>query len=562
MGRTKKMGEMLVDMGLITQEQLAEALEEQKVTGERLGKILIDKGFITENQLLETLEFMLGIPHVQLSRMQIDPEAVKLVPPNIIRKYKILPIKKTAGSIMLAMADPLNQQAVDDARMASGFDIIPVLASERELEGTIRQYLAFQMDPGMEKILSELKETGRPLRRENQNIIRIEDEAPIIRMVNAILNQAVQGRCSDIHLEPQEGDMRVRFRVDGELYEVLHIPKASEPAVVSRLKIMAGMDIAEKRVPQDGRFSLNIEGREIDFRASTLPTAYGEKVVLRILDRASALNRIEQLGLTPQNQERLLRLAKRPHGMLIVTGPTGSGKTSTLYALLNEINSIDKNIITLEDPVEYTLAGINQVQINVKAGLTFASGLRSVLRQDPDIIMVGEIRDNETAELAVKAALTGHLVLSTLHTNSAAGTVARLLDMGIEGFLLSSSLIGIVSQRLVRKLCTNCRQPYILEKEMAEHLGIPEEAGEKFYRPTGCHMCRQIGYQGRTAVHEIMPVDAGIKKLISRGEVSEEQIEAEAVREGMITIKMDGILKAKKGITSLEEVMKVVYLGG
>lgn len=553
---------MLLEMGIITPEQLNEALEEQKTTGDRLGKILIDKGFITENQLLETLEFMLGIPHVQLSRMQIDPEIIKLIPPHIVRKHKILPLNRTGAGIMLAMADPLNQQAIDDARMASGLDVIPVLANERELDNAIRQYLAFQMDPGMEKILNELRETSRQTRRENINLIRIEDEAPVIRMVNSILSQAVQGRCSDIHMEPQEGDMRIRFRVDGELYEVLHIPKASEPAVVSRLKIMAGMDIAEKRVPQDGRFALNMEGREIDFRVSTLPTTYGEKVVLRILDRANALTRIEQLGLTPQNQEKLLRLAKRPHGMLIVTGPTGSGKTSTLYALLNEINSIDKNIITLEDPVEYTLAGINQVQINVKAGLTFASGLRSVLRQDPDIIMVGEIRDNETAELAVKAALTGHLVLSTLHTNSAAGTVARLLDMGIEGFLLSSSLIGIVSQRLVRKLCTNCRQSYILDKETAERLEIPEEAGQQFYRPAGCNMCRQIGYQGRTAVHEIMPVTPGIKNLISRGRVSEEEIERKAREEGMVTIKMDGIMKAKKGITSLEEVMKVVYLGG
>lgn len=553
---------MLVEMGIITAEQLNEALQEQKATGERLGKILTYKGFITENQLLETLEFILGIPHVQLSKMQIDPEVVKLISPNIIRKHKILPLNRTASGIMLAMADPLNQQAIDDARMASGLDIIPVLASERELDNAIRQYLAFQLDPGMEKILAEMKETARQPRRENYNVIRIEDEAPVIRMVNSILNQAVQGRCSDIHLEPQEGDMRVRFRVDGELYEVLHIPKTSEPAIISRLKIMSGMDIAEKRVPQDGRFALNIEGREIDFRVSTLPTSYGEKVVLRILDRANALTRIEQLGLTPQNQEKLLRLARRPHGMLIVTGPTGSGKTSTLYALLNEINSVDKNIVTLEDPVEYTLTGINQVQINVKAGLTFAGGLRSVLRQDPDIIMVGEIRDNETAELAVKAALTGHLVLSTLHTNSAAGTVARILDMGIEGFLLSSSLIGIVSQRLVRRLCPNCRQPYILDKEMAERLEIPEQAGQQFYRPVGCNMCRQIGYQGRTAVHEIMPVTPAIKDLISRGQVSEEQIETEARNEGMITIKMDGILKANKGITSLEEVMKVVYLGG
>ncbi|MBO8159242.1 ATPase, T2SS/T4P/T4SS family [Thermosyntropha sp.] len=560
--KQKMMGEMLLELGIITREQLEEALAEQKGTHERIGKILVNKGFITEQQLLETLEFMMGIPHVQLSKMDIDPEVVRLIPPHVMRKHKILPVNKTSTSLMLAMADPLNQQAIDDARMASGLDIIPVLASERELDNAIRQYLAFRLDPGIEKILGELKETARQNRKESYAPVRIEDDAPVVRMVNSILTQAVQGRCSDIHMEPQEEDMRVRFRVDGELYEVLHIPKASEAAVVSRLKIMSSIDIAEKRIPQDGRFNMMFEGREVDFRVSTLPTTYGEKVVLRILDRSSALTRIEQLGLTPQNQEKLLRLARRPHGMLIVTGPTGSGKTSTLYALLNEINSVDKNIITLEDPVEYSLAGINQVQINVRAGLTFASGLRAVLRQDPDIIMVGEIRDNETAELAVKAALTGHLVLSTLHTNSAAGTIARLLDMGIEGFLLSSSLIGIVSQRLVRQLCPNCKQPYVLDEEMAARLGIPEEAGQQFFRPVGCNMCRQIGYQGRTALQEIMPVAAPIKELIGRGNVSEEMIEAKAIGEGMKTIKEDGILKAKKGITSLEEVMKAVYLGG
>lgn len=564
MSQRKLMGQILVEVGIISQEQLDVALEEQKECNEKLGRILVRKGFLTEQQLLETLEFTLGIPHVQLSKINIDPEAIKLLPPQLIRSHRILPIIKKRNTLTLAMVDPLNHQVVDDVRMSTGLDVIPVLASEKDIDTAIRQYLAFRLDPNMERILNELNQDNKNTAYIQKDLpsLKVNDDAPIIRMVNSILVQAVQGRCSDIHIEPQEFDVRVRFRVDGELYEVLTLPRASLAAVVSRVKIMAGIDISEKRLPQDGRFRLNLENREIDFLVSTLPVSYGEKVVMRILDRANALVRIDQLGLSNKNKENILALSRRPHGMFLVTGPTGSGKTTTLYSVLSEINSVDKNIITLEDPIEYTLSGINQVQTNPKAGLTFASGLRSILRQDPDVIMVGEIRDHETAQLAVQAALTGHLVLSTLHTNSAVGTIARLTDMGIEEFLLASSLAGIISQRLVRHLCVNCRKKYILDEDTANRLGIPEESGNEFYRSAGCNMCRQLGYQGRIALHEIMITGPRVRDIISRGETSEDVMEQAAIEEGMITIKKDGINKAKQGITTLEEVMKVILLGG
>jgi type IV pilus assembly protein PilB len=440
--------------------------------------------------------------------------------------------------------------------------VIPVLAGEKEMDTAIRQYLALRLDPNLEEILNEIKQVGKkaiPDIKETQSL-RVFDDAPIIRMVNSILIQAVQGHCSDIHIEAQELDVRVRFRVDGELYEVLTLPKISLAAIVSRVKIMAGMDIAEKRIPQDGRFRMVIETREVDFRVSTLPTSHGEKVVMRVLDRTNAMTRIDSLGLSSINHERLLSVSRRPHGMILVTGPTGSGKTSTLYSILGEINSVDKNIITLEDPIEYTLEGINQVQTNPKAGLSFASGLRSVLRQDPDIIMVGEIRDFETAQLVVQASLTGHLVLSTVHTNSAAGTLARLTDMGIEEYLLATSLTGVVSQRLVRRICGNCCQEYGLAKDTAIMLGIPEESGQVFYRPIGCNMCRQLGYQGRVALHEIMIIGPQVRTAINRGD-SSDALQAAALEEGMISIRNDGIDKAKLGLTSLEEVMKAVFLG-
>lgn len=559
----KPMGELLCSMGVVTREQLDLALQKQAETGDKLGKILVDQGVLTEQELIETLEFILGIPHVKLSKINIDVETINIIPSHLLRQHRILPIAKKDKSITLAMADPLNQQAIDDVRMATGLDVIPVIAGENDIDNAIRQYLAFRLDPAMEKILGEL---SNDIKQSISNIplkdsIRIDDDAPIVRIANSLLTQAVQGKCSDIHVEPQENETRVRFRVDGDLFAVLAIPKSSTPALVSRLKIMAGMDIAEKRIPQDGRFKMVIDNRPVDFRVSTLPTVFGEKVVLRILDQFNAITNIDKLGLNDGNRDLLLSLAYRPHGLLLVVGPTGSGKTTTLYSILNEINSINKNIVTLEDPIEYLLPGINQVQINPKTGLTFASGLRSILRQDPDIIMVGEIRDIETARLAVQASLTGHLVLSTLHTNGAAATIARLVDMGLEKFLLSSALIGVVSQRLVRRLCLNCRQAYVLDEATAYRLGIPEETGQEFYKSTGCNTCRQLGYQGRIALHEILYIDPKVRNLIAVNEQAEDAITKIALDTGMITLKMDGVNKAKQGLTSLEEVMKTVLLG-
>ncbi|NLL85212.1 MAG: type II/IV secretion system protein [Syntrophomonadaceae bacterium] len=563
MGKRSAWGDILSELNLFTGEQLKQALEEQVQTGEKLGRILVNRGIVSEPQLIMALEQRLGIPHVELSKLNIDPEAVKLVSPKMIRHFKVLPISYTNTTLTLAIVDPLDQQAIADVSMATGLDIIPVLAGEKDMDIAIRQYLAFRVDPNIDKILGELSQDNEM--EANARIkarVRVDEDAPIIRMVNSILIQAVHGRASDIHIEPQENDLRIRFRIDGQLFEVLSLPKKIHAAIISRLKIMSNLDIAEKRVSQDGRFKMDVDGHEIDFRVSTLPISHGEKVVLRVLDRSTNLTRIHQLGFTPKNMERVLSLAQHPYGMVLVSGPTNSGKTTTLYAMLNEINSVEKNIITLEDPIEYSITGINQVQINPKAGLTFASGLRSILRQDPDTIMVGEIRDLETANLSVQAALTGHLLLSTLHTNSAAGSIVRLRDIGIEGFLLASSLVGVISQRLVRQLCSNCCQEFILDQDTAQRLNIIEETGQKFYLPGGCPMCRQLGYRGRIALQEVLIIGRRLREQISRGQGADDAFEKAAIAEGMLSIKADGIEKAKEGFTSLEEVMKAVLMGG
>lgn len=559
----KMLGEILVENGLIDQNQLDQTLAEQDNNNEKLGKILVRKGLLSDDQLMEVLEFVLGIPRVQISRMEIDPETVKVLPTNIIQKHQILPLSVNQGRMTLIMVDPLNYQAIDDVRILTGLDVVPVMASERELDSAIKQYTALQVDTKMEKLLGELSQYNYGKNIENDfKSIELDEDAPIIRMVNSLLRQAVQAGASDIHIEPLEHDVRVRFRIDGELMEVLTLPRKSFPATISRIKIMGNLDISEKRLPQDGRTRLVIDGREIDFRISSLPSIHGEKIVLRILDRAHALMSLDKLGFSRINEQRINSLIHRPHGMIIVTGPTGSGKTTTLYSVLTEINSSNRNIITLEDPVEYSLPGIIQVQINNKAGLTFPAGLRSILRQDPDIIMVGEMRDSETAELGVRSALTGHLFFSTLHTNSAAGTIARMINMGIENYLLSSSLSGIVSQRLIRRLCRNCKRPYSLDKITAARLGMEEYAEQVFFAPTGCNMCRQSGYAGRLALHEVLEVDSQMRSAITSHIQSEDEIEQIAVKEGMNTMRQDGINKAIEGITSLEEVMKGVFLGG
>ena len=534
---------------------------EQKEMGKELGDLRMDKYVLEEAHQGETIGFTSGITHIKLMNIKIDSEAVKLLSPQMMRLRKVLPVARNKHSITIAITFPLNHQIMDDVRMATGLEVIPVYADEKEITTTISQFMAFRMEPDIEKVLGELQQSVKKLTagRKESPAIKVDDDAPIIRIVNLLLLKAVQVCCSDIHIEAQQNDVSIRFRVDGELYPVFNLSKLFLPALVSRIKIMAGMDISEKRLPQDGRFRTMIEEREVDFRISTLPACYGEKVVMRVLDRAHALTDIERLGLSASNMNRLHSLSQRPHGMILVTGATGSGKTTTLYALLGKINSTTKNVITLEDPIEYSLPGINQVQVNNKAGLTFAGGLGAILRQDPDIIMVGEIRDYATAQLAVQAALTGHLVLSTLHTNSAAGTVARLAEMGIEGYLLATSLAGVVSQRLVRRLCEHCRTKYTLDERTAEGFGISEENGHEFYRPAGCNMCRQLGYQGRIALQELMLMGPLVRAAVNRGANSDE-IQAVAIEEGMISIRKDGLAKARQGLTSLEETIKAVCL--
>ena len=559
--QSKRVGEVLIDMGIVRRQELDHALEEQKKTGEKIGEILVRKGCLTEQQLSAALEFVLGIPYVQISQLKLDPEAAGLLPAHFIRRYKVLPVSRKEHSLLLAMVDPLNQEVLDDITAVTGLSIIPVLSSEKEMDMAIQQHLAFQVDPDLEQILGQLvaEDNGVPYQAQVESI---DEEAPIIRMVNALLLQAVQGQCSDVHIEPQESCIRVRFRVDGELYEVLNLPKTALNAMVSRIKIMANMDIAEKRLPQDGRFKMELDRREVDFRVATLPTAMGEKTAVRILDRGYALMQVDELGFSDRNKGKVKALAGSPYGMLLVTGPTGAGKTTTLYALLNEINSVEKNIITLEDPIEYTIAGVNQVQIHPKAGLSFASGLRSILRQDPDVIMVGEIRDLETAELSVQASLTGHLLFSTLHTNSAVGTLTRLRDIGIEGFLLAACLTGIVSQRLVRRLCPDCCKELLLSEEMAIKLGIPEYSQQVFFQPCGCSLCRQQGYRGRIALQEVMLPGQRLRQMIIQDHHSEDELMDMAVQEGLVSMKEDGLEKALQGLISLEELMKVLLLGG
>lgn len=491
--------------------------------------------------------------------MDIQRETLELLPAQMIRSQKLLPLSRTKRSITLAMADPSNHQQIEGVRLITGLEVIPILVSAAEIETAIRNLFAYRLDPAMEKAVTEMEESLNKESSEEKDLRpkAIQDDAPIIRMVYLLLKQAVAAGSSDVHVEPQADVIRVRFRVDGELYPVLTLPKAVMPALVSRLKIMAGLDIAERRIPQDGRFQLNMDSKEVDFRISTLPTSQGEKAAIRVLDKANMITGLDGLGLSEANVKKLRSLWQRPSGLVLVTGSTGSGKTTTLYALLQVIDSSTRNIITLEDPVEYSLPGISQVQINPKAGMDFTTGLGSILRQDPDIIMVGEIRDQSTARLAVRAALTGHLVLSTLHTNSAAEAIARLVDMGIEPFLLASALNGVVAQRLLRRLCQNCRQPLMLEAHRATAIGIPEAGGTTFYTAPGCNMCRQMGYRGRIAVQEVMLAGPALRQAVYAG-VNADQCQAAALLDGMITVREDALAKARQGQTSLEEVIKAV----
>ncbi|MCK4649171.1 type II secretion system ATPase GspE [bacterium] len=558
MVENKKLEEMLVEKGVITSAQFTQALAEQKRTGERLGRVLVNMGFLTERELIKFLGAQMEIPPINLDNYLIDPQIIDLVPQALAKRYILIPVFRSEDTLTVAMADPLNVFALDDLQARTKCKVTPAVASEADILRAIDQY--YGISESMEEVIKEASEEKFKMAEvEEVDLDKIEalaEEMPIIKLVNLIIMQAIKDRASDIHIEPERDKMRTRYRIDGILYEAPSPPKRLQLAIISRIKIMAGMDIAEKRLPQDGRLRLRMRNKDIDLRVATLPTMFGEKVVLRILERAVTIVDLGKLGLLPEIRKRYEEVISRPYGIVLSTGPTGCGKSSTLYASLNKIKSTKTNIITIEDPIEYQIRLVNQVQTNPKAGLTFSSGLRSFLRQDPDIIMVGEIRDLETAEIAVHASLTGHLVLSTLHTNDAPTAFTRLVDMGVEPFLVSSSVTAVMAQRLVRTICPKCKEEYQPPKEVLEELGLSKEKGLKFYRGKGCGNCKNTGYFGRTAIFELLIPNEKIKDMVVKKTPATE-LRKEGLRAGMVSLREDGVSKIKKGITSVEEVLRV-----
>jgi len=548
-----RLGDILVNTGLITRSQLQTALEEQKATGERLGSVLIRLGYVTEFDMASVLAEQLGYPFIPNPAAEIDPDVVSLVSEEMAKKYQAVPIRMEGGSLVVAMADPLNFLAIDDISLACGRRVKPAVSPGKAIQrALIRAYAAKGVGDEIPEVVGSGEQAPQPYDLEEA------EDSGVVRQVNSLLAQALGLRATDIHIEPFEQHVRVRFRVDGELQAGPTFLRQAYPAILSRLKVMAGMDIAERRLPQDGRIEVEIQGRRLDLRVNTVPTVYGEKVAIRILDQSTALLGLGELGISPDILPEVRRILAKPYGLFLVTGPTGSGKSTTLLGALMELNDASRQILTIEDPVEFHIEGINQVQVNPKAGLTFAAGLRAFLRQDPDVMMVGEIRDRDTVDVAIRAALTGHLVLSTLHTNSAAATPSRLIDMGAEPFLLASALSGVLAQRLVRKLCQRCKQPYTLDPEDPDYLLLEAEglAGATLYRPGGCIYCDNTGYVGRTAIAELMVVRGELRRLIARRATSAE-IEAAARAAGMRTLWRDGLEKALKGITTLEQVKRV-----
>ncbi len=544
----KRLGDLLAESGLITQEQLQEALEEQKKNRQRLGDVLIQKGYITEQQLIEVLEFQLGIPHINLFKLPIDPAIVRLIPEALARRYQAIPVRKDGNKLLVAMVDPLDYYCLEDLRMVTGFSIQPAICTREEMGRAIARYYGLQ--ESMENLLQEVRDEEEIVEQEIMN-----EDSPVVRLVNQMLQQAVQLQASDIHIDPQESRVQIRYRIDGELRTERILARSMLGMIVARIKIMADLNIAERRLPQDGRFKMQVDFKTIDLRVSTLPTIHGEKVVLRILDLHSGVKELEKLHFQESNLSLVKSMIERPYGMILVTGPTGSGKTTTLYSALFRLNRENVNIITVEDPVEYQLEGINQVQVNPATGLTFAAGLRSILRQDPNIIMVGEIRDNETAGIAVRASLTGHLVLSTIHTNDAVSTITRLKDMGIEPYLIASSLLGVISQRLVRSICSECKESY--EPTEQERIYLERRGVEikRLYRGKGCGVCNKTGYRGRLAIHEVLAIDDELRRMISGGATQEELRQA-SKKKGMIPLVRDGLHKAEMGLTTLQEVIR------
>ncbi len=568
----EEIGKLLLDEGFITERQLKKAQEDAERRNEPLQKILVGMGFVSDKDIVESIGKQMGFVFADIESMNLDPELVKSIPQDLAKRYNVIPIAQHDSSLTLAMADPRNVLAIDDIRLITGFDIKPVIAVEEAITKAIGSMFGVTDMVAVDSAVKDIAETdfgGMEVEDDVEDEIALDklkelvDEAPIVRVVNLIISQAINDKASDIHIEPEVRTVKVRYRVDGVLHDVMTPPKHIQAPMVSRIKIMANMDIAERRIPQDGKIHLRHDGREFDLRVSTVPTIHGEKVVMRILDKGSVMLGLNKLGFSEANQAKFESIVEKPYGMILVTGPTGSGKSTTLYSCLNKLNTGLTNILTIEDPVEYQLPGVNQVQVNPKANLTFASALRAFLRQDPDIIMVGEIRDAETANIAVEAALTGHLVLSTLHTNDAAGAVSRLVEMGVEPFLVASSVIGVLGQRLARTICPNCKEAVSASPEAIKKFGLSMFADSdiSFSHGRGCDNCKMTGYRGRTGIHEIMTMSDRVRSLVLN-RASTAEIKQAAVEEGMSTMQDDGLAKVLAGTTSMEECLRVVYVEG
>lgn len=559
-GKRVRIGDLLLSQGMITQQQLDTALSEQRIRKTKLGETLIALGYVSQKDFSDVLSRQLGVESVDLRKEGLQDAAIRLVPEDIMKKYELVPFaidENNSNILKIAMSDPMYLPAIDDVSLITGMEVVPYFAPTAQIAMQIDRM--FGKKQAMEAAAQYQLEHADELREEEESASNAEvDNAPIVKIVRTMLEQAIRQGASDIHIEPLERNLRIRYRIDGALREVMDYNTTLLPAMVARVKIMSGLDISEKRKPQDGRLTLQVDNREYDVRVSVLPTVFGEKTVMRLTAKDGLSREKKYLGLTPEDEERLDGILKNPHGIILVTGPTGSGKSTTCYTVLSELNREEVNIITVEDPVEANVDGVNQVQVNVKADLTFANALRSILRQDPDIIMIGEIRDGETAGIAVKASITGHLVISTLHTNSTAASITRLIDMGVEPYLIGDSVVGIIAQRLVRKLCPKCRKAREATDQEKKLLMVPASMPQTVYEPVGCEDCGGIGYRGRTAIYEIMPVTAKLRNRI-HDKVTADELQEIAVSEGMSTLRMAAAKKVKEGITSCAEMIKVAY---
>ncbi len=560
-GIKERLSEILIKKGIISEEKLNQALQVQKDKGGSLGEILVSQGAINQRDLLAILSQELGIPPISLSKYKIDPEISKFIPKKIAVNYQIMPVSRMGNVLTVAMSDPMNVFALDDIKNVTGMEISPIITTADDVKAAIEQNYGSAATTAIEDLVKETNIELISMKKDDDgssyDLKEAAIDTPVVKLTGAIVLDATKARASDILIEPMEDRLRIRYKIDGIFSEAQSLPRTIQSAMISRIKVMSNLNIAERRLPQDGRFKIRVQEREVDFRVSTVPTAFGEKVALRILDKSQAMLDVDKLGFEKEPLDELKKASRRPHGMILVCGPAGSGKTTTLYSVIKHIDAPEKNFVTVEDPVEYLLPGINQVNINTNIGLTYAACLRSILRQDPNVIMVGEIRDLETVDIAIKAALTGHLVLSTLHTNTATGVIMRLVNMGVEPFLISSSVVLVAAQRLVRKVCPRCKESYDIPKPILDKLKIKPPGGEaKFYRGKGCDYCFRTGFRGRIGLIEAVTINAELRDLIAK-KAHETQIYEAARRAGLVTLRESGLRKVFEGLTTLEEVVRV-----